>query len=87
MKNKLLTVALAASWLISGCSREARDGELFTLYRSSVTDANMRLHIATFDASDGESYNRENCELARELFQAQPSVRTKFWCEKGLYKK
>jgi len=43
--------------------------------------------VATFDAADGESYNKENCEEARELFQSQDGVKTKFWCEKGRYKK
>jgi hypothetical protein len=40
--------------------------------------------LATFDASDG---NKENCEQAQALFQAQPGVKTKFWCEKGRFKK
>ena len=47
----------------------------------------MRLHVATFDAADGEAYNRGNCDQAKELFQAQPGVKTKFWCEKGRYRK
>jgi hypothetical protein len=47
----------------------------------------MRLHVATFDAKDGEKYNQENCEIARELFQKQDGVITKFWCEKGVFKK
>jgi hypothetical protein len=45
----------------------------------------MRIHIATFDSKEGEEYNRENCELARSLFQAQPGVTVKFWYEKGRY--
>jgi hypothetical protein len=47
----------------------------------------MRLHVAIFNAADGEAYNRENCEVAQNLFQTQPDVRTKFWCEKGNFKK
>jgi hypothetical protein len=47
----------------------------------------MRIHVASFNASDGESYNRGNCEQAQLLFQAQPGVKTKFWCEKGVFKK
>ncbi len=30
--------------------------------------------IATFDAPEGATYNRENCEIARVLFQEQPGV-------------
>lgn len=50
-------------------------------------DEEMRIHVATFNAVDGESYNRENCELAQQLFQAQPEVETKFWCEKRYFQK
>jgi hypothetical protein len=47
----------------------------------------MRVHVATFDSKDGDKYNRENCDQAQQLFQAQPAVKTKFWCEKGQFKK
>lgn len=63
------------------------DGQAFTLYRNSIMDENMRIHVATFDATDGEAYNRGNCEQALLLFQAQPGAKTKFWCEKGRFKK
>jgi hypothetical protein len=61
----------------------------YTLYRNSVTanGASMRLHVATFDASDGSEYNRGNCEIAKSLFQNQDGVKTKYWCEKGQFKK
>lgn len=65
----------------------ADDGQTFTLYRNSVTDETMRIHVATFNATDGEAYNRGNCEQAQLLFKAQPGVKTKFWCEKGRFKK
>jgi hypothetical protein len=65
----LLLVAL------SGCSVGAvSDDQVFTLYRSRPIDANMRIDVASFDAVDGEKYNRENCELAIQLFKAQPGV-------------
>jgi hypothetical protein len=70
--------------LIVGCDS---GGDNFTLYRNSVIDENMRIHVASFNAADGEAYNRENCEQAQLLFQAQPGVKTKFWCEKGVFKK
>uniref|UniRef100_UPI004047E368 hypothetical protein n=1 Tax=Polynucleobacter sp. TaxID=2029855 RepID=UPI004047E368 len=68
-----------------GCS--AADSNTYTLYRSSTVGAFMRVHIATFNADEDESYNKENCETAQELFQKQPGVTVKFWCEKGKYRK
>jgi hypothetical protein len=44
------------------------------------------LHVATFDTADGEPYNSENCQAARDLFQQQPGVKTQFWCEKGRFR-
>jgi hypothetical protein len=61
------------------------DGGIYTLYRNSVLDASMRIHIATFDAEEGEDYNAENCNIAADLFQRQPDVETRFWCEPGRY--
>jgi len=77
---------LAIVAMCVGCTG-GEEGQTFTLYRNSVLDANMRLHVATFNTTDGEAYNRENCEVAQHLFQAQPDVKTKFWCEKGTFKK
>lgn len=72
----LLLAVQATGW--------AQDGT-FTLYRSSAFDQLARVHVGTFDAADGVDYNRENCELARQLFQAQPGVKVRFWCEQGAY--
>ncbi|MRD49682.1 hypothetical protein GHT07_20625 [Caenimonas koreensis DSM 17982] len=58
-----------------------------TLYRNSVLDSTARYHISTFDSSDGDKYNAENCQIAADLFQQQPGVRTRFWCEKGTFRK
>ena len=59
----------------------------YTLYRNSVLDSNMRVYIASFSSGDGDKYNNENCNLAARLFQQQPGVETRFWCEKGEFKK
>lgn len=59
----------------------------YSLYRNSVLDSSLRIHVATFDASDGLKYNMENCQTAADLFQKQPGVNTKFWCEKGNFRK
>lgn len=59
----------------------------------SVVDENARYHIATFDAdtkggpkSTVFEYNWGNCMIAAELFQNQPGVRVRYWCEKGRYR-
>ena len=78
----LLLFAVVA--LLGGCDLH---DSTFTLYRNSATDENMRVHVASFDAADGEAYNRGNCEQAQLLFNTQSGVKTKFWCEKGVFKK
>jgi hypothetical protein len=56
--------------------------------RNSVLDAAMRIHIATFDAADsGEGYNLQNCNIAADLFQNQPGVNVRYWCEPAWYRK
>lgn len=60
---------------------------IYTLYRNSVFDSNERIHVGSFDADEKSSYNQENCFLAAELFQKQDGIMTKFWCEKGNFKK
>jgi hypothetical protein len=82
----ILCAAVATALASCGHSG-AGDAQTFTLYRNSVTDENMRIHVSTFDAVDGEAYNRGNCEQAQLLFQAQPVVKTRFWCEKGRFNK
>ena len=76
----LTLVALA----LAGCG--SREAVTYTLYRNSIFNENERLHVATFDADADEGYNKGNCEIAQQLFQSQP-VKTKFWCEKGRFKK
>jgi hypothetical protein len=87
MRREPLIIVLLAGTFAAACSGSSAESESFALYRNSVTDENMRIHVATFDASDGEKYNRGNCEQAQQLFQAQPGVKTKFWCEKGRFRK
>jgi hypothetical protein len=67
---------VAAGIVLSACDGES----VYVLYRNSIVDKNMRIHVATFDASDGDAYNHENCDQAQKLFQAQPAAETKFWC-------
>lgn len=60
---------------------------VYTLYRSSAVDggASWRVHVATFDASVSAEYNRDNCGVAKNLFQAQPEVTVTYWCERGYF--
>ncbi len=46
----------------------------------------MRIHVASFDAADGEKYNQENCATVLDLMQRQEGVKVRFWCEKGRYR-
>ena len=63
-------------------------GDVFTLYRNSAVDKNMRVHVASFDvANGGDGYNDENCRIAAGLFQAQEGVTVRYWCEKGRFRK
>lgn len=80
---KCATVLGMAGLIIAGCT----DGSDFTLYRNSALDEAARIHVASFDARDGEAYNRGNCEIAQSLFQQQPGAKTRFWCEKGRFRK
>jgi len=77
----LATVAMQAAW-----AQAEPDTVIYTLYRNSVTDAALRLHVATFDALDGAVYNRQNCAQAQQLFAAQQGVRVAFWCEPGKFR-
>ena len=82
--NRLCLAALAAM-MLGGCQNAG--GDTFTLYRDSVFDPSMRIHVASFDSNEGAIYNSENCDLAVSLFQGQIGVATRFWCEKGRYQK
>jgi hypothetical protein len=79
-----LGLVVVLSLMACGAAAQPADGA-FTLYRSSVAITDARMHVATFDASDGAAYNRENCETAARLFAAQPAVTVRFWCEPGRF--
>lgn len=70
--------------MLAAC--QGQDASTFTLYRNSVLNDGARIHVATFDAADGDAYNRENCAAAAGLFGGQPGTLTRFWCEKGRYR-
>lgn len=68
--------------LLAGCSQA---GPSYTLYRTGLDGS--RVHVATFDANESGSYNEENCLLAASMFQDQPGLVVRYWCEKGRFKK
>ncbi|MEQ5872599.1 hypothetical protein J4E08_22310 [Sagittula sp. NFXS13] len=76
----VLWLVLAGAGLADGVAQP------FTLYRSSLVDPMMRVHIATFDAEvRGTTYNQANCLTAADLFMSQEGVSLRFWCEPGRY--
>lgn len=75
----LSMIVVAPAWA------ETADREVYTLYRNSVTDPTMRIHVGTFDTTNGAKYNAETCNEAADLFQHQDGVRTRFWCEQGRF--
>lgn len=79
---KKIIILLVITFLM-GCSQS----DTYTLYRNSIADEFERIHVASFNAKDGEKYNQENCDIAKDLFQKQEGVLTKFWCEKGVFNK
>ena len=83
---KIISLFLIVFTALFSNISHADEKQMLTLYRNSVIDSEMRIHIATFNAKDGYRYNSENCFLAANLFQKQPGVKTRFWCELGKFK-
>jgi len=84
-----LAVLFACCAAISATTTAAPDdnsGVVFTLYRNSAVNGTLRMHVATFDAADGKAYNLANCDHAADLFEVQPGVKTRFWCEPGRFR-
>jgi hypothetical protein len=77
----LLVCALAGA-----CSHKRRV-DTYTLYRNGAVNDTLRIHVASFDAAEPGSYNHDTCERVRELFQLQPTVTSRFWCEAGPFKR
>jgi len=81
-----INYVIAATLLLASCSPWEQEG-IYTLYRGSLIGDDLRVHVATFDSMNGNGYNQENCRIAADLFQRQPSVAVRYWCEKGSYRK
>jgi hypothetical protein len=54
-----LALTLFGAFVVTLASATAQNaGAIYTLYRTSPGDASARIHVATFDANETESYNR-----------------------------
>lgn len=77
--------ALIAALASGGCTQSNDD--VYSLYRNSALDPTMRIHVATFDSSEGgdirAAYNRLNCEEAAQLYLANDGEQKRWWCEPG----
>lgn len=85
----MLRLSVVLLLALSGC-RDPISSPTYTLYREGLIPERgriERIHMATFDADQPGEYNRENCFIARDLFQAQPGVQVRYWCELGQYRK
>lgn len=82
----VLFVCCAAISATTSAAPDDNSGVVFTLYRNSAVNGALRMHVATFDAADGKAYNMANCGQAADLFEGQPGVKTRFWCEPGRFK-
>lgn len=84
----LLSAAFLALTVFATQSKvRAAEGDTYILYRNSLIDASMRIHLASFDTTEGAAYNQENCRLAALLFRSQPGVTVSYWCEPGPYRR
>ena len=88
MLTRILAGLVVAVAMAGAVGASTPEDAAYTLYRNSVTAPGMRIHVATFDATNsGQGYNFENCNVAADLFSRQPGVLTRFWCERGRYRK
>ena len=89
MKRLVVFAVVILASVPSQAHRDAEvdEGDVYTLYRTSyIGGESARVHVATFDSRWGHEYNKENCTTARDLFQNQPDVSVKYWCEAGYVK-
>jgi hypothetical protein len=96
MKGLVATALIAGGMLAAACS-EGRAETPYTLYRNSFLSPSLRVHWATFDATERSGYNKDNCLMTSRLLNANVTASAKaegkprnpalgFWCEPGLYK-
>jgi hypothetical protein len=84
----LIATALA---LLAACDDSKPKGVVIRLYRNSptvvetISGVDARIHVATFDAAEDKDYNKNDCEIARDLFASKAGVTVRYWCERGKF--
>ncbi len=69
--------------LMSAPMAQAQEPDVYSLYRASEKDRLAAVHIATFEAADGQEDNAEICWQVAEMLQARPEVTLRYWCKPG----
>jgi hypothetical protein len=67
--------------VLLGCSN-ASDTIVYTLYRNSVVMEGARFHVATFDSTESERYNNDNCLTPVTCFSNNRASRQRFGAKK-----
>ena len=58
LKEGPMRLGLLGALLLAGCNPLDPTGDVFTLYRNSGVDKNMRVHVASFDVANGGGIQR-----------------------------
>lgn len=64
----------------------AKSIEPYTLYRTSIKNANSRIHVATFSSTEASTKSSVECENVKSLMQGGGN-KLRYWCEVGAFKK
>ena len=80
MKGLLGFLVFSVSLAACGSGSNSNDKSSFTLYQSSVTNPNMRVRLAVYDAPKGKNCDIQKCRTAQNLYQQQADT-ARFWCE------
>lgn len=74
---------LAALLCILAAPLAAQEADVYSLYRASEKDRLAAIHIATFEAEDGQEDNAGICWQVAEMLQARPEATLRYWCKPG----
>ena len=73
------SITIIAALSLAGCSMPT-DVTYYTLCRKPPLSSGAAC-IASFDADEPDDYNKQNCEIFRELVQNQPLVTVTWFCQ------
>ena len=86
---KYLNSIILIIYTIQIVNANVLDDSVFTLYRNNNDNPFIRIHLATFDSSNGEQFNLWYCQKAVQYFQEAAKSRgsnERIWCEKGYFR-